>query len=162
MIGQLAGVAGGFGLSHEHACKVIRQKHVSKSGRSANAGPRGCLSPFSGARDCGKVAFVGDLLGGLLGSDDELTLSFDAGRALVLPIADEVARGSTSDADNHGRPAGSHTLGPPRFGRGLVAQVRPRLAARKQARHLLAFPYPLHAAVECGHAGIVATDHGGL
>lgn len=162
MIGQLAGVAGGFGLSHEHAGKVIRQRHVSKSGRSTNAGPRGCPSPLSGARDCGEPALVGDLLGGLLGSDDELPLGFDAGCALVLPIAGEPPRGSTSDADNHGRPAGSHTSGPPRFGRGLVAQVRPRLAAREQAVHLLAFPDPFHGPMKRSHAGIVATDHGGL
>ena len=150
MIGHFAaggGASGGFGLSHEHDGKVIRQRHVSKARRSANAGARGDLSPLSFVRGCDKPALGVNGGGWLFERDDELPFGFDAGCPFVLPITGEPARGSTSDADNHGRPAGSHTSCPPGFDEGLVAEQRPRIAALQQPAHTLAGPDPFHGSM---------------
>ena len=104
MIGHFAcgGASGGFGLSHEHACKLIRQRHVSEARRSANALPSDCLSPLSFVRGCDESALGVDGVGWLFERDDELPLSFDAGCALVLPIAGNITQHRASNADNHG------------------------------------------------------------
>lgn len=104
MIGHFAcgGASGGFGLSHEHACKLIRQRHVSEARRSANALPRGDLSPLSFVRCCDKSALGVDGGGWLFERDDELPLGFESGCALVLPVAGNITQDCASNADNHG------------------------------------------------------------
>jgi hypothetical protein len=88
-------------LSNEQACKLIRNRTVSKAWRTFNAGPGRDLSPFSGVRGCGELSLGFDGCGWLFALDDKQSLSFNAGCALILPVSDEVPRGSTSDADNH-------------------------------------------------------------
>jgi hypothetical protein len=88
-------------LSNEQLGKLRRHRAISKVGRTFNAFAGCDLSPLSCVRGCGELAFGVDLGCRLGGCNDELPLSFDAGCALVLPVTDEVARGSTSDADNH-------------------------------------------------------------
>jgi hypothetical protein len=96
------GASGGFGLSHEHDGKVIRKRHVSESRRSANACPCALLSPISRIRRSHKAPFLSDGCGWLFERNDKLSLGFKSAGSFVLPIAGEPARGSTSDADNHG------------------------------------------------------------
>lgn len=102
MIGHFACGSGGFGLSHEHDAKLIRQRHVSEARRSANALPCCDLSPLSFVRGCDKPALGVNGCGWLFERDDELPLGFESGCALVLPIAGNITQHCASNADNHG------------------------------------------------------------
>jgi hypothetical protein len=81
MIGHFAcgGASGGFGLSHEHACKLIRHRTLSEARRSANALPGAFLSPISRILRSHKTALRIDGRGWLVGGDDQLPLGFVEG-----------------------------------------------------------------------------------
>ena len=85
------GASGGLLLSNEQLGKLRRYRAIGKHRRTINAGPRARLSLGSRGLDRRQLALVGDLRGWLFGSNDELPLGFDAGGALILPVADEPA-----------------------------------------------------------------------
>jgi len=89
-----AGTGAGSGsllLSNEQAPKLIADRTVSESRRSANACPCALFSPIPRIRRSHKAALFSDVRGGLGVGDDELTFGFVERRGLVPPVADKPA-----------------------------------------------------------------------